>query len=447
MKIIVGLGKTGFSCVNYLVNRGVEISVVDSRTEPPELARFKKTFPQVPVYLGSFMPEILEQADEIILSPGVSLHTPEIASQLAKGKNIIGDIELFARHTKKPIVAITGSNGKSTVTELTGEMAKNAGLKVGIGGNLGIPALDLITNPEPDLYVLELSSFQLESVFSLHAHAAVVLNISPDHMDRYRDLDAYIAAKMHIYSNCQHAVVNRDESFYQNPAFFNTYPALKSARSFGLDKPSAANFGYADNFLMYGTAKLLACDNMRIKGTHQIANALAALALGNAINLPIETMLATLREFVGLPHRCQWIRTLDGVDYYNDSKGTNVGATQAAIQGLGEGHAGKDNKIVLIAGGQGKNADFSLLEKAVKKYVRAIVLIGEDAQKIAVALKSATKIVHAKSMQEAVHFARIEAQKNDIVLLSPACASYDMFKNYEHRGEVFTQVVRVLPSQ
>jgi UDP-N-acetylmuramoylalanine--D-glutamate ligase len=438
MNIVIGLGKTGFSCVNYLVKRGIEVTVIDSRTEPPELNRLKKTFPQVPVYLGSFMPEILSQADELILSPGISLHTPEIFAQTKIGKSIIGDIELFTRHTKAPIVAITGSNGKSTVTTLVGEMAKNAGIIVGVGGNLGTPALDLITTPEPKLYVLELSSFQLETTSSLQAAAAVILNISPDHMDRYRNLDEYIAAKMNIYKNCQTAIINRDESFYQKPEFLRTYPNLQSAESFGLNQSQDLNFGYHQGFLMHGAIKLLSCNDLRIKGAHQIANALAALALGQAIKLPMDVMLQTLREFVGLSHRCQWVRKLEEVDYYNDSKGTNVGATKAAIEGLGTGIAGK---IILIAGGQGKNADFFLLSTTAKKYLRTAILIGEDAQKIGLALKNATQIAYAKSMEEAVSLARKAARKNDIVLLSPACASFDMFKNYEHRGEVFMQAV------
>lgn len=438
MKVVIGLGKTGFSCINYFVNRGIEVTVIDSRIEPPELGHLQKTFPHVPVHVGSFMPSILEQADELILSPGIPLHTPEILAQIKLGKSVISDIELLARYTKKPIVAITGSNGKSTVTTLVGEMGKKAGFNVGVGGNLGTPALDLITDPEPDLYVLELSSFQLETTFSLQASAAVVLNISPDHMDRYHDLNEYIAAKMRIYKNCKHAIINCDQSFYQNPEFLRIYPCLQSTSCFGLTQPNDANFGYADGFLMHGTTKLLSHNDLRIKGTHQIANALAALALGSTVKIPMASMLQTLREFAGLPHRCQWVRQLDGVDYYNDSKGTNIGATQAAIEGLATGIMGK---IILIAGGQGKNADFSSLATTVKKHVRAAVLIGEDAPKIEKVLATATKIIHAKSMPEAVSRARKEAQKNDMVLLSPACASFDMFKNYEHRGEVFIQAV------
>lgn len=438
MKVVVGLGKTGFSCVKYLVRQGIKIAVIDNRESPPESSNLRKLYPDIPVHLGNFNSDILSAAEEIIISPGVALKQPEIAGQLQQGKNVIGDIELFARHINAPVIAITGSNGKSTVTTLVGEMAKNSGLKVGVGGNLGTPALDLITEPEPDLYVLELSSFQLETTFSLRPKAAVVLNISPDHLDRYRDLDEYITAKMNIYKNCAQAVINRDELFYNKPEFLYAYKNLKTALSFGLNAPQNFNFGFSDGYLMHGTTKLLSSDELRIKGTHQIANALAALALGYAAQLPVMAMLETLREFSGLRHRCQLIKRIEEIDWYNDSKGTNVGATQAAIEGLGDSISGK---IILIAGGQGKNADFSLLFDVVEKYVRTLILIGEDAPKLESALGKATKIIYAKSMSEAVKRAREQAQKKDVVLLSPACASFDMFDNYEHRGEVFIQAV------
>lgn len=439
MKVIIGLGKTGFSCAKYLINKGIKIVIVDSRKYPPELSNLRQVYPHIPVYLENFHPNILNTAEEIIISPGVSLKQPEIMCQLQQGKSIIGDIELFSRDIKAPVIAITGSNGKSTVTAMVGEMAKNAGLKVGIGGNLGTPALDLITDPEPNLYVLELSSFQLETTSSLRPKTAAVLNISPDHLDRYHDLDEYIAAKMTIYKNCEQMVINRGQNFYNKSEFLRSYKNLKTALSFGLDAPQNLNFGFNAGYLMHGTAKLLSSDELKIKGTHQIANALAALALGYAAKLPMEAMLKTLREFSGLRHRCQLVKRIDGIDWYNDSKGTNVGATQTAIEGLGASISGK---IILIAGGQGKNADFSLLFNGIKKYVRTLILIGEDAPKLEAALYKAAKIIHAQSMLEAVKYAKAQAQKKDIVLLSPACASFDMFDNYEHRGEVFIQAVK-----
>ena len=403
MKVIIGLGKTGLSCVRYLLKKDTNIAVVDNRFDPPCLAELKNSFPNVPVYLGGFHEEILSKADEIIISPGVS------AKQIKNGKPIIGDIELFCRAAKAPIIAITGSNGKSTVTALVGEMAKCAGLKVKVGGNLGPPALDLLTDLKPDLYVLELSSFQLETTYSLKAKAAVVLNISPDHMDRYENIAEYTAAKMRIYNNCEVKII-----------------------------PEQNAFKIRDNYLTYNNQKLLAIDELKITGQHQISNCLIALALGQAVNLPMPAMVKALREFKGLPHRCQWVAKINNVNYYNDSKGTNIAATKAAIEGLGP-----MGPIVLIAGGQGKGADFSLLFPAVKKHVRALILIGEDADKLKTALTGACTIKMCSTMQDAVATAQQSAQPGDIVLLSPACASFDMFDNFEQRGNVFMNAVRI----
>ncbi len=426
MKVIIGLGKTGLSCIRYLLKKNADIAIVDNRINPPGLTELKNYFPNVPVYLGSFHENILSQADELIISPGVSLKEPAIAKQIKNGKPIIGDIELFARVARAPIIAITGSNGKSTVTTLVGEMAKCAGINVGVGGNLGTPALDLLTDPEPDLYVLELSSFQLETTYSLKTKAAVVLNISPDHMDRYENIEEYKAAKMRIYNGCEVAVMTPDTPSPLAP----------------LPGGEGEFFIMQDKYLAYGKQKLLSIDELKIKGRHQVSNALAALALGAAAGLPMAAMLKALREFSGLPHRCQWVAKINNVDYYNDSKGTNVGAAKAAIEGLGRGMARRAlTKIVLIAGGQGKGADFSELFPAVEKYTRAVILIGQDAPKLKAALTGASKILCANSMQEAVKFAAQEAQSGDIVLLSPACASFDMFNNFEHRGEVFCESV------
>ena len=451
---VVGLGKTGLSCVKYLLKQNVQIIAMDSRSQPPVLAELQANFPDIKLFLGGLDSKILETVDEIVLSPGISLHEPAIAAQVKRGIPVIGDIELFVRAATAPIVAITGSNGKSTVTTLVGEMAKMAGLNVQVGGNLGTPVLEL--NYESDLYVLELSSFQLETTFSLKAAAAVVLNISPDHMDRYKDLDEYTAAKKRVYENCKVAVVNRDEPYYDGK---------QPIYSFGLSVPKDGQFGVLDNYLAYGNEKLLAISDLRIKGQHQVANALAALALGMAVGLPMPAMLEALREFSGLPHRCEWIANIAGVDWYNDSKGTNVGATKAAIKGLGQDLGGK---IILIAGGQGKGADFSTLTNVVKKHVRAVVLIGEDANIIAAALdnskhmslratclpkpwrrqkRSNPVIKYADSMREAVNLAKKSARSGDIVLLSPACASFDMFDNFEHRGKVFTTEVLKLQAE
>lgn len=434
--VIVGLGKSGLSCVRYLAKQNCNIAVVDSRENPPGLDELRRSFPQIPLVLGRFDEDLLNKANEIILSPGISLQEPAIAAQRKRGVSVIGDIELFARKAKAPIVAITGSNGKSTVTSLVGEMAKAAGLRAQVGANLGTPALDLIKDLEPDLYVLELSSFQLETTHSLKPAAAVVLNVTPDHMDRYVDLAAYIKAKQLIYRGAKHAIINRDDP--------RSYAGLNLGThviSFGLDVPNVCNFGYRDGYLVYGESKLIAGIELKIKGRHQIANALAALALGTALQFPLEAMLETLRDFGGLPHRCQWVRRLNDIDYYNDSKGTNVGATQAAISGLGAEISGK---IILIAGGIGKGADFGVLYDVIKKHVRTMILIGRDAMQIATALQGCCEIIMAESMHDAVQKAYQFAHAKDVVLLSPACASMDMFENFEQRGRVFMEEVACL---
>ncbi|MBU0744634.1 MAG: UDP-N-acetylmuramoyl-L-alanine--D-glutamate ligase, partial [Gammaproteobacteria bacterium] len=389
LKIVIGLGKTGMSCIRYLSKQGCNLAVVDNRLGPPGLQELKQNFPSIPTYLGNFDEAILSQAQELIVSPGVALSEPAIVSCLKKGIRIVGDIELFINATKTPIIAITGSNGKSTVTSLIGEMIKSAEKKVGVGGNLGMPALDLL-DKEADFYVLELSSFQLETTSSLKAAAAVVLNISSDHMDRYQNLNEYLAAKQRIYSGCDTAIINSDDQLSYANALLP-----KKVIGFGISKPGPEDFGIENNFLMYGNKKLLPTAELKIKGLHNISNALAALALGTSIGLPLTAMLLALRDFPGLPHRCQWTANINGVDWYNDSKGTNVGATKSAIEGLGAEISGK---IILIAGGLGKDADFSPLHDTVAKYVRTVVLIGKDAPLLEAALNGASKILHASSM-------------------------------------------------
>jgi UDP-N-acetylmuramoylalanine--D-glutamate ligase len=427
LKVIIGLGKTGFSCVKHLMKLNQQIAVIDSRTNPPYLNELRNTYPDVKIALESFEQDILCEATEIIMSPGVSLKKP------VRGIPIIGDIELFAKATTAPVIAITGSNGKSTVTTLVGRMIEDAGLKVKVGGNLGQPALELIDEHEPDFYVLELSSFQLETTYSLKPIAATILNVTPDHLDRYENFHEYLKAKQRVYTSAKNIILNRDD-----PTSFPNLPENINQISFGLNEAPAHAFGFKDNFLMHGNNKLLESNELKIRGQHQVANALAALALGSAVNLPINSMLETLKNFQGLEHRCQWIRKLKNVDWYNDSKGTNVGATQAAVTGLGRAITGK---IILIAGGIGKGADFSPLRSIVKNYVRELILIGRDAPLIAQALQDCCHITFAPSLQKAVEEANINAQSNDIVLLSPACASFDMFTNFEERGHVFQSLV------
>jgi UDP-N-acetylmuramoylalanine--D-glutamate ligase len=436
--VIVGLGKTGLSVARFLSARGVAFSVTDSRAEPPGLAQLKREFPSAPLMLDGFDARALQHAASIIVSPGVSLREPALMQAGARGVDIIGDIELFAQHARAPVVAITGSNGKSTVATLLGEMARRAGRDARVGGNLGTPALDLLGKKEPDLYVLELSSFQLETTCSLNAAAATVLNLSPDHMDRYRDLAEYTAAKRRVYHGTGVMVINRDDSIVAAMA-----ETERKMISFTLHEPQGDDFGVrsvqGETWLARGKENLLRAGALCIKGSHNVANALAALALGEAMGLSMQAMLETVKDFKGLPHRSQCVAERDGVAWYNDSKGTNVGATQAALAGLGA-TLGR-GKIVLIAGGDGKNADFSLLREAVQNYARAVVLIGRDAPIIERALRPGVATISASDMKEAVHKARAAAQSGDAVLLSPACASFDMYSGYEERGRVFSAAV------
>jgi len=435
-KLIVGLGKTGFSCAQYFFKKNIPIRVVDTRHTPPGLKNFFKLFPDSPLQLGSFPSKWFEEAEEIIVNPGVSLKEKVIANAIKAGKSVVGDIELFAREAKKPIVAITGSNGKSTVTSLMGEMIHQTGLKAAVGGNIGKPALDLLEEKHVDFYVLELSSFQLETSPSLKTKTAVILNVSEDHMDRYETFEDYLKAKQAIYKRCEYPVINMDEEFIWKDLNLN------NSVSFSI-QTKRADFTLLNNdgelFLMHQEKPLLNLSEMKLKGKHNAANALAALALGFIIHLPLDLMIKTLKDFKGLPHRCEWVRELKGIHFYNDSKGTNVGATIAAIEGLGM--LGKGKRIILIAGGQGKGADFSMLNASIEKYAKTIVLIGEDAPKIQASLKVPIPIQKVSSLKQAVELAYQLAKLGDVVLLSPACASFDMFKHFEDRGDQFKQLV------
>lgn len=433
--LIVGLGKTGLSCARYLSSLGAEVAVVDSREQPPALDALRHELPDVAVFTGGFEARVFEYAEQLVVSPGVSLHEPAIAQALQRGVPVLGDIELFARAAQAPVVAITGSNGKSTVTSLVGEMLRGAGLDVRVGGNLGTPALELLRPQEPDFYVLELSSFQLETTTSLKPAAAAVLNVSADHMDRYTSMDEYAQAKQRIYHGAGTSVLNRDDPLVSAMAEVG-----RAVVWFGLQAPrSELEYGMecenGDCWLMHGTQRLLPESALRMRGRHNVSNALAALALAHGVGVDGERTLQVLREFPGLAHRTQWVAEKDGVTWFNDSKGTNVGATLAAVSGMPE-------KIVLIAGGDGKGADFSPLRPVLEKKGRAVVLIGRDAPRLEQALRGALPAVHAKDMTEAVARAAELAQPGDTVLLSPACASLDMYRNYEHRGEVFMAAVQ-----
>lgn len=434
--VVVGLGRTGLSCARYLQSRGLSFAVTDSRAAPPESAALEQLAPGIDVRYGGFDEALLDGASQVVASPGVSLKEPFLMSAAARGIPIIGDIELFVREAKAPIAAITGTNGKSTVTTLVGLMANAAGRRAIAGGNLGRPALELLNDPVPELYVLELSSFQLETTLSLRAAAAAVLNVTPDHMDRYDTIEDYAAAKARIFQRCEAAIVNMDDLAVRSMP-------VESARLLGFSlhaDPSAEYYVHMqgdDVTLMRGRERLIAMSELKIRGLHNAANAMASLAMCEALNLSRPACLQALREFAGLPHRSQWVADVNGVRFVNDSKGTNVGATLAAV-------AGMPGSLVLIAGGQGKGQDFKPLAQAFRGKVRHVVLIGQDAKQLDAALQGVATTQFAKDMNEAVQLAANAARAGETVLLSPACASLDMFRDYGHRGDVFAAAVRGL---
>ncbi|MDH5184085.1 MAG: UDP-N-acetylmuramoyl-L-alanine--D-glutamate ligase [Gammaproteobacteria bacterium] len=433
--MVVGLGKTGLSCVRFLKAKGLKVSVVDSRDQPPGLNELSTEFVDVTTHTAGFDAGLMAAADVLVVSPGIAVSEPAIVAAQKQGVEVIGDVELFARLATAPVIAITGSNGKSTVTVLLSEMAKAAGKKVGVGGNIGTPVLELLDD-EYDLYVLELSSFQLETTHSLNAKAAVVLNVTPDHMDRYVDEAAYAASKQAIYRGDGTMILNADDAVVSAMA-----EPDRQAVWFSLDAAKDDHYGLRLDgdklFLAQGNERIIAADQLKIPGRHNLANAMAALALGEAVGLPREAMVRALKTFSGLPHRTQWVAKVNGVDWYNDSKGTNVGATVAAIEGL-------DGPLILIAGGEGKGADFAELRAPLADKVRQLILIGRDASLISEAVKGCCEVSYATDMADAVKRAAMLAQAGDSVLLSPACASFDMFSGYEHRGEVFMAAVRGL---
>jgi UDP-N-acetylmuramoylalanine--D-glutamate ligase len=440
LKVVAGLGISGVAAVNFLHEKGYRVAVTDSRANPPGSDKIPA---DVQTCFGQFDQELLLSAEEIIISPGLDPKQPEIQAAMAKGIPVVSEIQILRRATDKPIVAITGSNAKSTVTTLFGLMAQDAGKKVAVGGNLGRPALDL-TKDDPELYVLELSSFQLEATSNLNADVAVVLNMSEDHLDRHGDMMGYHTAKHRIFQGVKKVVHNRDDSL--------TRPLVPDAtpmQSFGLNAPDLNQYGVLreDNGSMWlarGRERLIQSSELYIQGTHNIANALACLALGEAIGLPLESMLETLKTFKGLEHRCEFVKEINGVRYYNDSKGTNIGATLAAIDGLGAAIEPQGGKIAIILGGQGKGQDFTALREALAKYAKVAVLIGADRAIIETAIAGTTEIVNVETLEQAVHICQDKTVANDVVLLSPACASLDMFKSYGQRGHAFVACVAAL---
>ena len=440
LKVVAGLGISGVSAVNFLHENGYRVAVTDSRQLPPGHDQIPAT---VQTSFGKLDQDLLLQAEEIVISPGLDIKLPEIQAAIAKGIPVVSEIQILRRATDKPIVAITGSNAKSTVTTLIGLMAQDAGVKVAVGGNLGRPALDL-TRDDPDVYILELSSFQLETTSNLNAEVAVVLNMSEDHLDRHGDMAGYHAAKHRIFQGVKKVVFNRDDSLTRP-----LVPDVTPMQSFGLNAPDLRQYGILreDNgtiWLARGRERLLKSSEMYIQGTHNVANALACLALGEAIGLPIDKMLETLKTFKGLEHRCEFVKEVAGVRYYNDSKGTNIGATLAALDGLGAAIEAQGGKVAIILGGQGKGQDFTALRQSLEKYAKLAVLIGEDRPVIEKAIQGTTELLHAETLQEAVALCQQHTQAQDVVLLSPACASFDMFTGYPQRGHHFVEYVNAL---
>ena len=437
--VIVGLGKTGLSCFRYLSNQGLNVAITDSREEPPELLELRAEFESASVYLGQINEQVLLASDQIILSPGVSLDNKSIKLSIENNIPVFGDIELFCQKAQAPIIAVSGSNGKSTVTTIVAEMTRLAGLKTYVGGNIGIPALDLLSDSSPDLYVLELSSFQLETTYSLNAHASVVLNVSPDHMDRYSSLKDYANTKKRIYSGQGLMVLNKDEEYIHS-----IMDSKRDTIYFSLGAPEGENFGLINHnnevWLSQGNEKIINKNQLKIKGEHNISNALAAMALAGAVNVPTNIMADVLKNFTGLEHRCQLVREIDNVSWYNDSKATNVGACIASITGLCE-----LGNIILIAGGDSKGADLSGLNPIVKKYIKRVFLFGIDANKLADVMGSDVDKEFVNNMNEAVKGASKIADPDDIVLLAPACSSLDMYKNYQQRGDAFISAIDALP--
>lgn len=442
--LVVGLGDTGASCVRWLLENDAEVRATDTRPAPPHALHLTEAFPEVQQTLGGFVPADFTWADLVVVSPGVAVATPEIEAARRAGKDIVGDVELFARAiagSRAKVIAITGSNGKSTVTSLAGHLCVAAGLDTVVAGNIGLPVLDALAEREingraPDVWVLELSSFQLETTTSLQADAATVLNISEDHMDRYAALADYATAKAGIFRGCRVQVLNRDDAMTMAMAV----PACE-LRTFGLAAgKDASEWGLLERdgrrWLAKGHEKLFAVDELPIAGLHNAANALAALALCRAIGLKYEPMLAALKTFKGLAHRVEFVAEVAGRTFYDDSKGTNVGATAAALKGFAV-------PVVLIAGGDGKGQDFSPLREAVAR-ARAVVQIGRDGPLIEAVLAGACPVLRAETLAEAVGKAYALSQPGDVVLLSPACASWDMFRNYAHRAEVFIAAVNSL---
>ena len=451
--LVIGLGETGLAMARWLLREGAIVRVADSRLRPPNIDALCAIAPQAEMLAGPFTAETFAGIELIAISPGVPVQAPLVQSAIARGVPVISEIELFVWGIRKitpsaKLIAITGSNGKTTTTALTAYLLNAAGVPAIACGNISPSALDALMtvvdgqescSPPcyPMVWVLELSSFQLETTHSLNAHAATVLNISEDHLDRYNGMAEYIAAKERIFQGLGVMVINRDEAYHDA-----WKQQGRKIVSFGLDiAPRRDDYGLVDNNLMHGNERLIALNSLKLVGKHNAANALAALALCEAIGVAPEILIAALVNFKGLAHRVEFIAKINEVSYYDDSKGTNVGATLAAVQGIG-------CKVAIILGGEGKEQDFSPLQPALARHARAIALIGRDASLIDSHIKgSGVPTKHCGSLKEAVRWCATQTTPGDAVLLSPACASFDMFRNYGHRAEVFVSTVLELEKE
>lgn len=431
---VLGLGATGLSIARYLHRNHLDATFFDTREAPPGIKELKTVYPDAELLLGDT--SLPANVSRIIASPGIPDEHPLLRAARAENIEIVSDIELFVREAQAPFFAVTGSNGKSTVTTLLFHMCRAAGYDVYAGGNLGEPALDLLDKKTPDVYVLELSSFQLQRTQNLPADVAVLLNVSPDHLDWHADEEEYRQTKYRIYREAHAAVFNRAD-----PTAANYVRNIEIKTSFGLDEPAADQYGIRRedgvDYLARGETLLLSTQELALFGKHNQANALAALAAGEIAGIKFSAMLQVLCEFPGLKHRMQHVGRINDIDFVNDSKATNVGAAVASINSI-------DGTLVLVAGGDGKGGDFSELSGALENKLRAIVLIGKDAEKISAALDTVAPVYFAADMNDAVQHGADYAEAGDTVLLAPACASTDQYRNYEARGEAFVAAVRVL---
>ena len=441
ISVIVGLGSTGLSCAKYFASKGKPYKVVDNRDDPPGLSALIEQFPATEYEVGGFCLDTFKNARELVVSPGINLNTSEIVAARRAGVPVTGDIDIFSKLVTTPIIGITGSNGKSTVVSILAEILKKAGKKYGLGGNLDganfKPALDLLGEGKKDFYVLELSSFQLETTEKLSAEVAAILNLSPDHMDRYETLEEYHRAKLRVFNGCKQILINRDDDY--------SYPQKKLGLpvwDYGFSRPGVNGLGLleedGDQYLAFQFEKLVSVNELKVFGQHNIKNVLAAAGLAMALGIDMKYIRAAIKEYEGLPHRCQWVANIRGVEFYNDSKGTNVGATMAAVEGLGQIISGH---ILLIAGGISKGADFRPLVPMINRWGKEVILIGQDAVEMAANFDNDIQTYFANDMQDAVSVALEHATPGDAVLLSPACASFDMFQNFQERGQTFIQSV------